>query len=137
MFIPRAQRSLKRVSSFESIDNIEKFSDIDLPEESKTDNWIGLYCNSEIITENIFFSNQALYIYSNEWRRLAYLEIKSLGSQLSGDSTGKNEASEIRVKMKDGEVIKFDINGITERFRDYFIVYQFLHRVVGDVKLQV
>jgi len=134
MFIPRAQRSLKRMSSFESIDGVEKFSDIGLPEESMTDSWIGLYSNSESVTENIFFTNQALYVYSNEWRRLAYLEIESLGSQLSLGSVEKDEASQIGITMKNGDAMKFVVNGTTDRFRDYFTVYQFLHRVVGDVK---
>jgi hypothetical protein len=134
MFIPRAQRSLKRLESFDVLESVEEFNNLCLPEESRSDGWIGVYHNSDDIMDSVFFSNQGIYVYSNDWIRTQYKDIDALVSQLDSDNVDKSSANLLVVKLQNGELVKFNVDGVQDGFRDYFTVYQFLHRLIGDLK---
>ncbi len=75
MFVPRAQRSVKKLSAFEVTSEKDSLSRFDLAKEYMEEGAIGVYRNSSNSIDNVFFSNQAIYFYKNSWLRVAYIDI--------------------------------------------------------------
>ena len=130
MFIPRAQRSMKRLELFKSPECYEEIFSTKWLSEFIQEGPIGYYQNDpKDSTANVFFSNQAIYFFINkDWERLAYTEIQSLVSEKT-----KEAASIIRMKCTNDRIYSINISGEQDGFRDYFTVYQFLHRILGDM----
>ncbi len=133
MFVPRAQRSVKRLSAFGVASEKDNLSGFDLADEYMEEGAIGVYRSSSNSIDDVFFSNQAIYLHKNRWVRIAYIDIESVCSDIEFKQIDKSEAIIIRLNFKTGEVSDFNISGIQDEFRDYFTVYQFLHRIIADL----
>ena len=129
MFIPRAQRSLKRLASFQQPEAslvAEKIRVADVLE----DGLIGIYENNpSVMEENVIFTNNSVYYFnSGEWRKVLYEEISYLNPE-----PDKDTAKVIKIVTNSGSIEAFSIIGETGRFRDYYTVYQFMNRIVNDL----
>lgn len=130
-FKPRAQRSLKRLSAFKELNEHEVIKNLPIISERIFDEGlIGLYQNEhDSFVAGILFSNSAIYIHSNEeWVRIGYDEIIDLQPDMD-----KATASCIGLVLSSQKVQKVIISGVEGKYRDYHTVYQFLHRIIGDL----
>jgi hypothetical protein len=130
-FRPRAQRSLKRLSAFKGLDKHEvMISFPELSEKILDEGLIGVYQNDcDSYESSILFTDRAIYFFSSEeWTRIGYHEIVELQPDID-----KTSASCIGIVLASQEVKAINITGVEGKYRDYHTVYQFLHRIIGDL----
>ncbi len=131
MFTPRALGSLRRLKAFKKIDTIDTFvEDYKVVQSILEEGVIGVYQNCiENQEENVIFSKGAIYFKQKLiWNRVGYEEICKLVP-----NEDKNNAKVVKVILSNGKTESFKISGVEGRFRDYFTVYHFLHRIIGDL----
>jgi hypothetical protein len=99
---------------------------------------LGVYENSDAITDNIIVTTFGLLIFSNgDWKRIDYADMRKANAPTdhhTDKSVAKRTAENIELQLRSGEVVEFIVTGGTDRTRDVWSFLRFMDRVIGDYK---